>query len=144
MPEQAENRILASFHRPDNTAAPWGALFRKTSCAIAYAHEEADYNGHYGVRELCDICPRAQLNLCATAWKAPDLAEVTRRARAFGAVGEVEVTRRAIIVEGLSEPPRYYLQHGYGYQCHDRDKPHHHRRHGRSDIGWTSKENTPL
>ncbi|MFD8779209.1 thymidylate synthase [Streptomyces sp. NPDC059916] len=42
-------------------------------------------------------------------------------------------------VEGLDEAPRYYLQHGFGYQCHDRAKPHHHRQHGRADIGWTAK-----
>ncbi|MFC8415855.1 3'-5' exonuclease [Streptomyces coelicoflavus] len=30
-------------------------------------------------------------------------------------------------MEGLDEPPRYYLQHGFGYQCHDRSKPHHYR-----------------
>ncbi|WP_351235849.1 FAD-dependent monooxygenase [Streptomyces sp. NPDC002133] len=109
---------------------------RKTSCGVAYAHGEADYNSHYGIRELCDICPSAQLDLCAGAWKAPDLAVVTAEARQLGAIGNVEVDERAIIVKGLDEQPRYYLQHGYGYQCHDRAKPHHHRRHGRADIDW--------
>ncbi|GAA2842192.1 radical SAM protein [Kitasatospora aburaviensis] len=136
MPEESEQRILDAFARPEDHAEPWGPLFRKTSCGVAYAHGEADYNGHYGIRELCDICPLAQLKLCADAWVAPDLAEVTAAARELGATGEVEVTERAIIVEGLNEPPRYFLQHGYGYQCHDREKPHHHRRHGRADIGW--------
>ncbi|WP_406354244.1 radical SAM protein [Streptomyces sp. NBC_00658] len=136
MPEESEQRILSRFHNPTDTEAPYGPLFRKTSCGVAYAHGEADYNGHYGVRELCDICPSAQLGLCADAWEAPDLAEVTAEARQLGATGAVEVDERAIIVEGLDEQPRYYLQHGYGYQCHDRAKPHHHRRHGRADIGW--------
>jgi DNA repair photolyase len=140
LPEQAEQRILDSLHAPEHSRAPWGALFRKTSCAVAYAHGEADYNGHYGIRELCDICPRAQLDLCAAAWKKPPLAQIDTEARSLGAVGEVEVTDRAIMVEGLDEPPRYYLQHGYGYQCHDRSKPHHYRRHGRADIGWSAKE----
>ncbi|MGW7365599.1 radical SAM protein [Streptomyces sp. NPDC054841] len=138
MPEESEQRILRLFHDPTNTEAPYGPLFRKTSCGVAYAHGEADYNGHYGIRELCDICPSAQVGLCADAWKAPDLTEVTREARALGATGDVEVMDRAIIVEGLDEQPRYYLQHGFGYQCHDRAKPHHHRRHGRADIGWPS------
>ncbi|MFI7643285.1 hypothetical protein [Nonomuraea sp. NPDC049400] len=136
MPEKSEQRILRAFHRPADHQLPWGPLFRKTSCGVAYAHGEADYNGHYGIRELCDICPLAQLDLCRDAWKAPDLALVTSQARALGAVGEVEINERAIIVEGLNEPPRYFLQHTHGYQVHDRSKPHHYRRHGRADIGW--------
>ncbi|WP_156725242.1 radical SAM protein [Streptomyces apocyni] len=143
MPEDSEQRILRAFHDPTNTEAPYGPLFRKTSCGVAYAHGEPDYNGHYGIRELCDICPTAQLGLCASAWQKPDSAEATREARALGAAGDVEVTDRAIIVEGLDEPPRYYLQHGFGYQCHDRAKPHHHRRHGRADVGWSPAEQPP-
>jgi DNA repair photolyase len=140
MPENAEQRILSTFHRPHDAEEPWGALFRKTSCAVAYAHGQADYNGHYGIRELCDICPAAQLRLCAAAWRKPDEAEVTATAKKLGAVGQVDITDRAIVVEGLDEPPRYYLQHSYGYQCHDRSKPHHYRRHGRADIGWPAEE----
>jgi len=140
MPEDSEARILERFHRPADSQAPWGALFRKTSCAVAYAHGQADYNGHYGIRELCDICPKAQLGLCADAWHTPDPHEVNKEAHALGAIGDIEVTDRAIIVEGLDEPPRYFLQHGFGYQVHDRTKPHHHRRHGRADIGWQPGE----
>ncbi|MCX4515919.1 radical SAM protein [Streptomyces sp. NBC_01619] len=143
MPEVAEKRILDFFHTPANTTAPWGALFRKTSCGVAYAHGEADYNGHYGVRELCNICPEEQLLLCQRAWVKPDLAEVTKEVRALGATGQVEIDDRAIIVEGLDEPPRYYLQHGYGFQCHDRAKPHHHRQHGRAPIGWMAENGSP-
>ncbi|MFJ1753354.1 radical SAM protein [Kitasatospora sp. NPDC088134] len=136
MPEQSEQRILDAFRRPDDQREPYGPLFRKTSCGVAYAHKVADYNGHYGIKELCDICPVAQLGLCRDAWKAPSLEEATEAARALGATGDVEITDRAIIVEGLNEPPRYYLQHGFGYQVHDRDKPHRPRRHGRAEIGW--------
>lgn len=142
LPELAEQRILDYFGRPEQPDAPWGALFRKTSCAVGYVHGEADYNGHYGIRELCDICPTAQLDRCQAAWKRPDPADVTAQARALGATGDVRVTDRAIVVEGLDEPPRYYLQHGYGYQCHDHAKPHHHRRHGRADIGWPTREDS--
>ncbi|MEK8146341.1 hypothetical protein NKH18_49005 [Streptomyces sp. M10(2022)] len=46
-------------------------------------------------------------------------------------------------MEGLDEPPRYFLQHSYGYQCHDRAKPHHYRQHGRADIGWPAGNGTP-
>lgn len=141
MPEEAERRILGAFESAKLPAgAPWGTLFRKTSCGVAYAHDEADYNGHYGVRELCDICPPAQITACAKAWVKPNLAEVTREARALGAIGDVEINDRAIVVEGLDEPPRYFLQHGFGYQCHDRAKPHHYRQHGRAPIGWAAED----
>ena len=93
LPEAAEQQVLATFRDPQDSGAPWGPLFRKTSCAVAYAHGEADYNGHYGIRELCDICP----------------------------AGDIEITERAIIVAGLDEPPRYFLQHGFGYQVHARE-----------------------
>ncbi|MER8156898.1 radical SAM protein [Streptomyces sp. NPDC094472] len=143
LPEVADRRVLDAFRSLEDVSAPWGALFRKTSCGVAYAHGEADYNGHYGVRELCDICPEKQLALCHAAWDKPDLADVTESARTLGATGPVEITDRAIIVEGLDEPPRYYLQHGYGYQCHDREKPHHYRQHGRAPIGWPMENGTP-
>ncbi|GAA2309587.1 radical SAM protein [Streptomyces violaceusniger] len=143
LPEVAEQRVLNAFRTVGDVSEPWGALFRKTSCGVAYAHGEADYNGHFGVRELCDICPEKQLALCQAAWIKPDLADVTESARALGATGPVEISDRAIVVEGLDEPPRYYLQHGYGYQCHDREKPHHYRQHGRAPIGWPTQNGTP-
>jgi DNA repair photolyase len=135
-PEQLEARILRVFQQADERSAPWGSLFRKTSCGVAYAHGEADYNGHYGIRELCDICPIAQLGRCAEAWHDPDMDAVAAQVRQLGAVGDVELTERAIIVEGLDDGTRNYLQHYHGFQFHDRNKPHHHRRHGRAEIGW--------
>ncbi|MFC8833343.1 radical SAM protein [Streptomyces griseoincarnatus] len=141
MPEQAEQRILGAFGLPKaDGGAEWGTLFRKTSCGVAYAWGEADYNGHYGVRELCDICPPEQIALCKKAWVKPALGAVEHEARALGATGDIEVNDRAIVVEGLDEPPRYYLQHGFGYQCHDRNKPHHYRQHGRAPIGWEAED----
>ncbi|MFJ4918511.1 radical SAM protein [Streptomyces sp. NPDC088725] len=144
MPEQAEQRILDFFKSTDTAEveAPWGKLFRKTSCGVAHAHDEPDYNGHYGIRELCDICPASQVGVCAAAWTAPDAEDVTATARRLGASGPVEIDERAITVEGLDEPPRYYMQHKYGYQCHDRAKPHHHRQHGRAPIGWPAQNGT--
>jgi hypothetical protein len=50
------------------------------------------------------------------------------------------VDERAIIVQGLNEPPRYDMQHGLGYQVHDRAKPHRYRRHGPAVIGWADNE----
>ncbi|QOV41190.1 radical SAM protein [Streptomyces ferrugineus] len=143
MPELAEQRILDTFDASRLPGGlPWGALFRKTSCGVAYAHGEADYNGHFGVRELCNICPPEQIALCQKAWNKPELADVERAARALGAVGAVEVNDRAIVVEGLDEPPRYFLQHGFGFQCHAREHPHLYRQHGRAPIGWEAENGT--
>ena len=43
VPETLEQRVLAAF-------AGLASLFRKTSCAVSYAHGLPDYNGHYGIR----------------------------------------------------------------------------------------------
>ncbi|MFC4859207.1 radical SAM protein [Actinophytocola glycyrrhizae] len=134
-PERLEQRILAGA-RARNAGSP---LFRKTSCAVTYAHGVADYNGHYGIRELCDICPEAQLQRCAEAWQRPDRGEATALADSQGG-RLVEVNDRAVVVEGLDEPPRYFMQHGLGYQVHDVSKPHHQRQHGRADIGWPAAD----
>jgi hypothetical protein len=50
VPETVERRVLDAFAYSD-------ALFRNTSYAVSYVHGLPDYNGHYGIRELCDICP---------------------------------------------------------------------------------------
>ncbi|MFI9503813.1 radical SAM protein [Nocardia sp. NPDC052566] len=136
-PEDLETRILAA-------AAEYGTgspLFRKTSCAVTYAHGVADYNGHYGIRELCDICPVAQINRCAKAWVRPDAARVAALAEQLGG-SLVEINDRAVVVADLSEQPRYLMQHSLGYQVHDVNKPHHRNRHGRADLGWPTIKET--
>ena len=73
LPREVEQRVLAAFaKRP---------LFRKTSCGVAFAHGIADYNGHYCIREICDICPAAQLAVCAAAHRQPDLDRVRELVR---------------------------------------------------------------
>lgn len=137
-PETLERRILARAR--DRTGG--SPLFRKTSCAVTYAHAEADYNGHFGIRELCDICPSAQLERCARAWTPPRARQVAALAESLG--GKlITVTDRAVVVQGLSEQPRYLMQHTLGYQVHDVAKPHHPHRHGRADIGYPAMEETP-
>ncbi|MEV6278877.1 radical SAM protein [Nocardia sp. NPDC051832] len=138
MPETLEQRILTAA-RMYGAGSP---LFRKTSCAVTYAHGVADYNGHFGIRELCDICPSAQIERCASAFQRPNDAAVSAFAEKLGG-RLVEVNDRAIVVEGLTEQPRYLMQHSLGYQVHDLAKPHHPHRHGRADLGWpTIKEST--
>jgi DNA repair photolyase len=133
VPEILKRRVLAVF----SSSIP---LFRKTSCAVAYAHGLPDYNGHYGIRELCDICPLSQRELCASAHRVPTAEQIHEVARvlpeAHGLV-VVDITARAAVVSGFdTEQPRYYLQHILGFQVHDVRHPHVERRHGRADIGW--------
>ena len=133
VPETLECRVLAAF----DASTP---LFRKTSCAVAYAHGLPDYNGHYGIRELCDICPLSQLELCASAHRVPSpnrLRQVAAGLPEARGLEVVDITDRAAVVAGLeTEQPRYYLQHALGFQVHDARHPHHERRHGRADLGW--------
>ncbi|MHA6631101.1 hypothetical protein ACU61A_37180 [Pseudonocardia sichuanensis] len=56
----------------------------------------------------------------------------------------VDLTARAVTVIGLDEQHRYLLQHTLGVQVHDRAKPHHHRRHGRADLGWPTSGPTAV
>lgn len=134
-PSDLEQRILAAFaDRPGGSP-----LFRKTSCGIAYVHRLADYNGHVGIRELCDICPTTQHRRCTDEWQRPDTEHADQLATELGGT-LVDVTDRAVITRGLDEQRRYYIQHTLGYQVHDAEKPHHPRRHGRADLGWPTKE----
>jgi len=135
MPETLEQRVLDAFRERGG-----GPLFRKTSCAVSYAHNLPDYNGHVGIQELCDICPAAQLTLCERAHRAPTMHEVEEAAGALPEARELrvmEITQRAVVVSGLaSEQPRYFLQHALGFQVHDPRYPHRPYHHGRADIGW--------
>jgi hypothetical protein len=133
VPEGLERRVLSVF----TVSTP---LFRKTSCAVSYAHGLPDYNGHYGIRELCDICPLSRLELCAGAHRVPSPDRLHQAAAGLPearGLEVVDITDRAAVVSGLdTEQPRYYLQHALGFQVHDVAHPHRARRHGRADIGW--------
>jgi hypothetical protein len=132
-PETLERRVLAAF----DESTP---LFRKTSCAVSFAHGLPDYNGHVGIRDLCDICPLAQLDLCRSAHRVPTAAQLHEVAASVpegrGLVVE-SISERAAVVSGLpDEQPRYFIQHALGFQVHDAAHPHHPRQHGRANIGW--------
>jgi len=139
LPAELERRVLDHYaaHAP---AAP---LFRKTSCAVSYAHHLPDYNGHYGIPELCDICPATQVGRCAAQFTRPESDSAARLATRMGAASPPEVTDRAVITAGLDDQRRYWLQHQLGYQVHDAELPHHQHRHGRADTGWTLDEDIP-
>jgi DNA repair photolyase len=135
MPETLEQRVLAAFAKHGGSR-----LFRKTSCAVSFAHGLPDYNGHVGIRELCDICPAAQLALCLAAHRQPGEEQVRLAASALpeaAGLQVMDITDRAVLVSGLpGEQPRYFLQHALGFQVHDAAHPHRQRRHGRAEIGW--------
>ncbi|WP_067797925.1 radical SAM family protein [Actinomadura formosensis] len=137
VPETLEKRVLSAFSGSR-------ALFRKTSCAVAFAHGLPDYNGHYGIRELCDICPARQVKLCASTHRRPEAEEIQRAASSLPDARDLvveDITDRAAVLSGLpDEQPRYFLQHGFGFQMHDAAHPHRERRHGRADIGWKVPE----
>ncbi|GID03008.1 radical SAM protein [Pseudomonas sp. 008] len=130
LPLEEEQRLLRIYQ----SLAPDTPIFRKTSCGVAYAHHQPDYNGHFGITELCETCPSAQYSTCKAAWKKPDETLLSSLCRSLGAEGEPVITDRSIIVRGLDEQRRYFMQHTLGYQVHDADKPHHYDRHGRAEA----------
>ncbi|WP_428515467.1 radical SAM protein [Roseovarius sp.] len=130
LPREVEGRILEAFG-----GTP---IFRKTSCGVAYAHGVHDYNGHFGIKHICDICPAEQVKICAAAHKVPTQRQVLGFAREVGLeIGKIDIFSGHIVVENSTEQQRYFIQHATGFQVHDRAHPHLPGRHGRSDEGWT-------
>jgi DNA repair photolyase len=129
-PEVLEKRVLDAFSDL--------VLFRKTSCGVGFAHGLPDYNGHYGIREICDICPESQVNLCAATHRQPHTKEVAALALVAGLASEtIDINDRRIGVSGSTEQQRYFIQHSLNYQVHDNALPHLERRHGRAEVGWS-------
>ncbi|MEQ1808652.1 MAG: hypothetical protein ABL889_01910 [Terricaulis sp.] len=130
-PQVLEARIIEAMDgRP---------LFRKTSCGAAFAHAIPDFNGHYGIREICDICPVAQIAICAEAHRRPSQEEAHALGSAVGLdPSTVIVTESHILVRNSTEQQRYAMQHRLNFQVHDEVHPHHSRRHGRADVGWSA------
>ncbi|MFP9435478.1 hypothetical protein [Pectobacterium brasiliense] len=136
LPEYTEEKILSLF-TSDNHSVP---IFRKTSCGVAYVHQQADYNGHYGIKEICDICPKDQLSRCQEKWHTPETEAIIKLCKQLGATSTPVITEKAIIVKGLDEQNRYFLQHTFQYQVHDAEKPHYYRYHGRAETGWSKND----
>ena len=49
-----------------------------TDCGVCFTHGVPDYNGHWGVSELCDICPQTQRALCRDAHQPPTADQLRR------------------------------------------------------------------
>lgn len=129
MPRLVERNILDAFSDQP--------IFRKTSCAVAYAHGIADYNGHLGIESICDICPAGQVDICAAAHAEPSRELIAALAGEAGLATEtIEIANGRILVDDSTEQQRYFIQHATGFQVHDRLHPHLPGRHGRAEEGW--------
>ena len=133
LPRDLERQVITNFNRRGGRL-----LFKKTSCGVSFAHRQADYNGHYGLREeLCQICPRSQVERCAASWRKPTHEDVRQVAGRIGNRTAFAVGDRAITFFALPESDRYYFQHSLGFQAHNSETPHYPGRHGRAEIGWS-------
>ncbi|MUL41571.1 hypothetical protein FZ103_10350 [Streptomonospora sp. PA3] len=134
LPAELDAKVVQAW-RDSGTAVP---LFRKTSCGIAYAHQVPDYNGHWGVPELCDICPAAQRRRCAADHRSPTEDEF-RQALAdldYAADTPFLIEDGHVLTHALGEQRRYALQHRLRHQIWEVDHPHVHAAHGRALQGY--------
>lgn len=131
MPAELDAKVVAAWRASEITTP----LFRKTSCGVAYAHQVADYNGHWGVQELCDICPAAQRQRCADDHATPTLASLARVLAQLGYHTPSRIEDGHVWTHGLGEQRRYALQHTLRYQIWELDQPHYLHAHGRSLNG---------
>ena len=132
LPQNLEHKVL-SLHTKLCVRTP---IFRKTTCAAAYVHGMPDPNGHWGIREICDICPTNQQSLCEAAHQAPSNEQIKSLFDRYGYKANFELADGHIWTEGLSEQQRYNLQHILGYQVWDRRYAHLPHQHGRARTGW--------
>jgi DNA repair photolyase len=132
LPEELDARVIAAWRR-SGISAP---LFRKTSCGVSAAHQVADYNGHWGVRELCDICPARQADLCRASHRQPAPGDLDAVLAGLGYATEYLIDDGHVWTHGLGEQKRYAIQHILRYQIWELDQPHLLHAHGRSPAGY--------
>lgn len=135
LPKELEDKVFEAYKKSGLTVP----LFRKTSCGVAYAQELRDYNGHWGVNELCDICPQEQRELCNNEYRTPTKSEFQTLLDTYQYETPFLIENGHIWTEGLGEEKRYHLQHTLGYQIWDIEKPHFKDQHGRSPFGHLQK-----
>ncbi|MDQ2873301.1 MAG: hypothetical protein M3Y33_00090 [Actinomycetota bacterium] len=128
---QLDAAVIAAW-RDSGISTP---LFRKTSCAVAYAHSAPDYNGHWGIREICDICPAAQQQRCSGDYRQPAPADLDRVLDQLGYDTPYLIDDGHIWTHGLGEQRRYAIQHTLRYQIWELDQPHYLHSHGRAPHG---------
>lgn len=133
LPQTTEELILERY-RQSGIQTP---IFRKTSCAVAYAHKVSDYNGHYGVPKICDICPPQQIARCSNDHLQPSSQAFEQLLNKYSYNTPFEICEGHVWTSGLGEERRYHLQHTLGFQIWDRDWPHLVGQHGRAPLGYT-------
>jgi DNA repair photolyase len=134
LPAELDARVIDAWRQSGITTP----LFRKTSCGVSAAHHVADYNGHWGIPELCDICPLAQADRCRAAHVQPSDAQFRSLLENFGYDSDFLIEDGHIWTHGLGEQRRYALQHSLGYQVWELTQPHYLGAHGRSLTGHQS------
>lgn len=100
-------------------------------------HAAPDYNGHWGVREICDICPASQQRRCAEDYHQPAPADMDRVLAMFGYQSPYLIEDGHVWTHGLGEQRRYAIQHTLRYQIWELDQPHYLHAHGRAPHGHT-------
>lgn len=136
LPIEIEKKVLA-LHKELGIKTP---LFRKTSCGAAFTHEVSDYNGHWSVQEICNICPAEQRERCSKAHRSPTPEEVKNLLELLEGNPTFEIEEDHIWTKELGEDRRYYVQHALNFQTWDIDWPHFCSRHGRSPLGYALTE----
>ena len=136
LPEELDARVIAAW-RASGISTP---LFRKTSCGVSAAHQVADYNGHWGVRELCDICPAAQISRCHAGHRQPAPGEMDTVLADLGYATDYLIDGGHVWTHSLGEQKRYAIQHTLGFQIWELDQPHLLHAHGRSLTGYQPTE----
>ncbi|RPI19537.1 MAG: hypothetical protein EHM58_01225 [Ignavibacteriae bacterium] len=136
LPKELENKILAAYNE-SKLKVP---LFRKTSCGVVFAQKLPDYNGHWGVNEICNICPLEQQKICWKHYKMPTKNEFQKLLDRYNYNSKFLIEGGHIWTENLGEERRYHLQHILGYQIWDIEKPHFRNQHGRSPFGQLQNE----
>jgi len=132
LPHDLDARVIAAW-KASGISTP---LFRKTSCGVSAAHQVADYNGHWGIQELCDICPAAQRGLCAADHRRPPPEEFEAVLAGLGYDTDYLIEDGHVWTHGLGEQRRYAIQHTMGFQIWELDQPHLLHAHGRSLTGY--------
>ncbi|MGH9211722.1 MAG: radical SAM protein [Acidimicrobiales bacterium] len=132
LPADLDARVTAAW-RASGITTP---LFRKTSCGVTYAHQVPDYNGHWGIPELCDICPETQRRRCAAGHQPPTDVEFQAVLDDLGYTTPFIVDGGHVWTHGLGEQRRYVIQHTLRYQIWEADLPHFAHAHGRALRGY--------
>lgn len=132
LPAEIDEKVIDAWRASGATTA----LFRKTSCGVSFVHGAPDYNGHWGVNELCDICPEVQRTLCRNTHIPPTDEQLRKVLDRLGYDTPTMVDGGHVWTRGLTEQQRYPIQHALAYQIWDLDLPHFAHAHGRSRAGY--------